>query len=83
MTPEQKLWQAVLHQAFVDASRVNPSRSDDKRAMREADSWIRSGGRDFRKVCALAGMAPDFLRDAYRSGKVDPKMLRSAQEVAA
>jgi hypothetical protein len=75
-SPEQQLWQAVLLNAFMDATRGNPSQTPDRHGMNSADGWIRGGGKDFRIVCALAGMDPDFLRQAYVSGRVCPLRLR-------
>lgn len=77
--PEQELWQAVLFAAFVDATRVDPPDTENRRAKRDADRWIRGAGKDFRTVCALAGMDPDFLRDAYVTGRVCPERLRNGE----
>lgn len=77
MTPEQKLWQAVILKAFTDATAVNPSSREDRMEKSRADSWIRGCGRDFRFVCSLAGMDPEFLSLAYRQGRVRPELLRA------
>ncbi len=45
---------------------------------RHAIAWIERGGSDFRMVCAMAGMDPDFLRDQFMAGKVDGVLLRAA-----
>lgn len=78
--PERDMWQAVLVQAFVDATypREDLKLQHEKR---KADSWIRSAGTDFRFVCNLAGMDADFLRDAYVAGRVSRERLRSADTV--
>lgn len=78
--PERRLWQAVIYQACVDAlSNKSESENSEKvRARREADSWIRGAGRDFREVCSLAGLDPDFISEAYVSGKLTRSGLRSA-----
>lgn len=54
----------------------------DMRAQREADWWIRQGGRDYQTVCAMAGMDHDFLREAYEAGKIDPQILRASTAAA-
>lgn len=85
MTPEKKLWQAVVLKAFSDATAENPSSREDVMAKRDAISWITRGGRDYRMVCSLAEIDPDFARDAFLGGRVDGELLRYAErrEVAA
>ena len=73
MIPEKRLWQAVLFQAVRDATSQH-----DSREKREADAWIRSGRKDFREVCSLAGMEPEFIQEAYIGGKINPELLRSS-----
>jgi hypothetical protein len=76
ISPERKLWQEVIYQAFIDAT----SESDTKEwrcARPEADAWIRGCGRNFRQVCAMAGMDPDFLSESYIAGRVNPDLLRN------
>lgn len=73
----REMWQAVLHRAFVDATYDGPQRYEQQ-AQREAHSWIASCGKDFRQVCALAGMDADFLSNAYNSGRVDRALLKGA-----
>ena len=81
MTPERLLWQAVLYRAAMDA--VAPETGDDgARNRSEADTWFRRGGKDFRQVCALANMDPDFVRDAYLDGRIDPVVLKAAGKAA-
>lgn len=86
-SPERSLWQAVVYQAFVDATAPDPSHRESVRAHREsvrakrdAHDWI-SGSRSFRTVCALAGMDPDFLSEAYRAGRVNRSVLKSASKI--
>lgn len=66
---ERELWQAVLEQAINDAC----YEGDKQETLREgvvADRWIRRNTRDFQQVCTLAGMDPDFIREAYMAGKL-------------
>lgn len=78
-TAEQELWQSVVVTAFMDATRPNSANRDDMRARSDADRWIRGNGRDFRQVCSMAGMDPDFLHQAYIKGRVDPERLRAGE----
>ncbi len=79
MMPERELWQSVVFQAFMDAT-WDEAQSDSQEsinAKRQADAWIRGCGRDFRKVCALASLDPDFLSEAYINGRVVAAKLRA------
>jgi hypothetical protein len=69
-SPERALWQTVLLTAIEDA--MLPERRSDsyKRAKRDADRWIRGGGKDFRAVCNYAGFDPDHVRDAHLAGRI-------------
>jgi hypothetical protein len=78
ISPEREMWQAVLLKAFTDATAPDPKTREDILAKRAADSWIRNCGRDFRHVCALAGMSASFLSEAYLRGRVSPEGLRKA-----
>lgn len=83
ISSEKRLWQAVVLKAMSDATHPDgPGGSTEQgRATRDAISWLRSGGRDFRTVCHLAGVDPDFIQGAYLSGGVDPQAFhRSAAE---
>jgi hypothetical protein len=79
ITPEQKLWQAVVYRAFADATDSSPDHATS-REKSEAISWIKGNGRNYRQVVTMAGMCPDFLRDAFLAGRVNAKLLRSNLE---
>lgn len=79
MSAEQILWQAVVLKALEDALNDGLASSpDDRRARDDAQRWLEGGGRDFHRVCALAGWDSDFIRDAYRGGRIDRARLRAA-----
>lgn len=80
MTPEKKLWQSVVLKAFTDATADNPSSREDVMAKRDAIAWITRGGRDYRMVCSLAEIDPDFARDAFLDGRVNADLLRAAEK---
>lgn len=81
MCPEQELWQTVIELGFVDALRPGPANAVDIRAKSEAIHWISRCTRDFREVCALAGMDPKFLSDAFNAGRVSSKDLKNTSKV--
>ena len=79
MIPEQKLWQTVVIRALTEATAVDPYGAEARQAKREADAWLRRGGKDFRMVCDLAGFDPHFVRDNYVAGRVNGDLLRAAE----
>jgi hypothetical protein len=59
---EQQLWCAVIEQALIDASSpLVPNRVKRFEQVRARD-WFLGASRDFKKVCALAGMEWDRIR---------------------
>ena len=79
MTPEQKLWQSVVVKAALDATANYPASSEDHLAQKQADEWLREGGADFKEVCNLAGLDPDFIQQAYIGGRINADLLRSKE----
>ncbi|MBF0108552.1 MAG: hypothetical protein HQL76_05200 [Magnetococcales bacterium] len=57
LSPEQKLWIAVLETAVEDA--LTHKDPDEKEAARK---WFREGGSHFRFVCDLADFDPEYVR---------------------
>ena len=70
MTPEQRLWQAVLGQAISDAMMEDPQSSESVDARKSARFWFDFADRNFRLVCEMAGMNPDAVSEAWRDGRV-------------
>ena len=68
------LWLKVIENALYDAMWRGKEMSEcgyiNERATyaEQADAWLRRKGRDFRTVCDLAGIDPDFLHDNYVAG---------------
>jgi hypothetical protein len=81
MTGEQRLWQEVVLMAVTDATNPAPHNAEEYRAKVEARDWLEGGRSDFRRVCDLAGMDADFVRDSYRSGRIDRDALRRRREL--
>lgn len=57
-----RIWQRVLHQAFVDLKSKKQA-PIDLRAHEEAIEWFTRAGPDFREVCGLAGYDHDYIRE--------------------
>lgn len=64
---EVALWRAVIQQAFVDALGVEvrdkKQRSRQLVSIRQARLWFADAKRDYREVCAMAGVDADALRE--------------------
>jgi hypothetical protein len=75
---ERELWQTVVFLAVKDALE---GRDQYKAPLSQvqADRWIRGGGKDFRLVCSLAGIEPEFLREAYVSGRIRLELLVASE----
>lgn len=58
--PEQRIWQAVIIQALMDAS-ANGKRAEIQKAKREARSWLEDESADFHLVCENAGLHPSYV----------------------
>lgn len=79
---EQRMWQQVVLVALTDATRpaLPPGLRSGTDPQAEADQWLRDGGKEFRLVCDLAGLDPDFVRHRYLAGDMDPVAIRSAHK---
>ena len=62
--PEQRLFQAIIVQAFEDCVFETYSKVD---AYNKEDSynWFKNGGEDFERVCWFADMDPSFVKDRF------------------
>jgi len=79
MTPEQKMWQSEVVIGALDATTKPSSSSEEFIAQKQADAWLRTGCADFKEVCNLAGLDPDFIREAYIGGRINADLLRSKE----
>ena len=67
LTPEQKLWKAVLSQGVYEAcSKKAQALPLTYGEMRSALEWVDLGNRDFISVCIYAGYDPAYI---YRKAK--------------
>ena len=67
LTPEQKLWKAVLSQGVYEAcSKRAQALPLTYGEMRSALEWVDLGNRDFISVCIYAGYDPGYI---YRKAK--------------
>ena len=70
----RRLFGAVLIRGIRDALSDTPRASvhEGTRLLEKdaATNWIVRNTKDFREVCDMAGFDPDFVRDAFMSGKI-------------
>lgn len=64
-SPEQKLWRAVIINAFDETLTLNSDRKSSLIKM-NSHNWILSNNRDFIKVCDWANVNADQIRDSYK-----------------
>jgi len=89
--PERELWQARVLRILGDA--LYRPRGKAKRGAKKntsaptpldvlmADRMIRTNGAQWRDTCDAAGFDPDFVRDAYMSGRITADGLRYADAI--
>ena len=62
---EQRLFQAIIVQAFEDALNPNPSKTETYYKI-DAHNWFMYPDSVFEKICWLAGFDPDIITDRYK-----------------
>jgi hypothetical protein len=88
--PERVLWMSVLQQAVMDALRApRPTHPLVAAAVfyaendrDQARAWIEGGGKDFREVCTLAGVDPEWVQRMYAEGRARAPKLRTVRRFA-
>lgn len=73
MTPEQKLWRAVVVQAFTDATGTGDLLANLSQAEKEqAINFFEARGdwyRAFYQICCFADLEPDYVKWRYENAK--------------
>jgi len=64
-SPEQKLFQAVVLQAFEDALTINGSKQESY-LKKDAHDWFLDRAGSFESVCWYAGFDPDIIHGKYK-----------------
>ena len=80
VTPERRVWLDVIDRALTDAHYTG-KRVPDQVEARRTDIWFRTMSDDFQTVCALAGIDPHFLRDAYVSGRINMVDFKASEKL--
>ena len=61
LTPEQKLWKAVLAQSIWDSLFGDYRSLQTNYEKKEAKEWLNLNNEDFKIVCENAGLSPYFI----------------------
>ena len=62
---EQRLFQAIIVQAFEDALNPSPTKTETYYKI-DAHNWFTYPDSLFEKICWLAGFDPDIITDRYK-----------------
>ena len=62
---EQRLFQAIIVQAFEDALNPSPTKTETYYKI-DAHNWFMYADSMFEKICWLAGFDPDIITDRYK-----------------
>lgn len=88
MSPERRLWLGVLRQAIADLEVSDyrfASEGQHRHAKSSAEDWFKHPPRGFFMVCAMAGVDPDVVREAYSEGRlheISKRMRRHGDELS-
>ena len=63
-TPEQRLFQAIVLQAFEDALTTHGSKQESY-LKKDAHDWFLEQTKSFEDVCWYAGFDPDIIHEKY------------------
>jgi hypothetical protein len=79
--PEQRLWQAVLVNAFED---VISNASDKKSAIAkwQAHNWFTKDEKDLESICYLAGFDPEYVQERYHIAVDTNKIKFNERQIA-
>jgi fibronectin type 3 domain-containing protein len=65
ISPEERMWKAVVATAFEDCLNLSGSKAESYRKQ-DAHDWFMKGGEEFDKVCFLAGLEPLLVSNRYQ-----------------
>ena len=71
---EQRLFQAIVLQAFEDALTTQGSKQESY-LKKDAHDWFLQRNKSFEEVCWFAGFDPDLIHDKYKKLLTDGKIV--------
>lgn len=63
--PEQRLFQAIILQAFEDALNTQSTKQESY-FKKDAHDWFLNGDDEFQSICWYAGFDPEVIHDCYK-----------------
>ena len=63
--PEQRLFQAIILQAFEDALNTQSTKQESY-FKKDAHDWFLNNGDEFQSICWYAGFDPEVIHDRYK-----------------
>ena len=63
--PEQRLFQAIILQAFEDALNTQSTKQESY-FKKDAHDWFLNNGDEFQNICWYAGFDPEVIHDRYK-----------------
>lgn len=90
MTPEQRLWVAVIERAFIDAfvdeDFWKKTHHQEKNVFKfnydQAHAWFSLGNKDFIVTCQYANLDPAWVMRMYHERKKNHKPIPLSQKIA-
>ena len=73
-SPEQKLFQAIVLQAFEDALTTHGSKQESY-LKKDAHDWFLEKNKFFEDVCWNAGFAPEIIHEKYKKLIIEGKVV--------
>jgi len=74
ISSEQRLFQAIVLQAFEDALTTQGSKQESY-LKKDAHDWFLSKNKSFEDVCWYAGFDPDIIYEKYKKLLVDGRIV--------
>ena len=73
-SPEQRLFQAIVLQAFEDAMTTHGSKQESY-LKKDAHDWFLDNNKMFQSICWYAGFDPDIIHDRYKKMLKEEKII--------
>jgi hypothetical protein len=73
-SPEQKLFQAIVLQAFEDALTTHGSKQESY-LKKDAHDWFLDNGPQFESICWYAGFDPEIINEKYKNLLEEGKII--------
>ena len=73
-SPEERLFQAIILQAFEDALTTHGSKQESY-LKKDAHDWLLENNKSFQGICWYAGFEPDIINEKYKKLLTEGKVI--------